>query len=139
MKAFHSIGACALATFVGASLGCDAPAWTRSGNQVPTTPESEPTDRKMDEITQNVRKLHLGDSPEHVMAIMGAPTYDQTMMKKERQQVIGRYLTYVLSRREQSLLNERTDQYIRFTFNQEGHLTRCKSNNVPGLEGESLQ
>ena len=95
MNTPNSIVAFALAAFVSVSLGCNAPGSTGTENQVTTTGESEPRDRSMNDKIQNARKLHLGDSPEHVIAIMGAPRYDQVMMKKERQQVIGRNLTYL--------------------------------------------
>ncbi len=89
---------------------------------------------EMDNPIERVSRIRLGDPLERVTSIMGQPTYDDVMMRKERQDIIGRRLIYVFSRKDPDLLNDNTDAYVCFIFDTNDRLIDSDAHNLSGLK-----
>lgn len=76
----------------------------------------------------NVVKVNLGDSRKKVIEILGKPTNDQVMMRKENREIIGRDIDYYFKRYEEGLVNEKYDRVISFYFDKEDKLTKITTN-----------
>jgi hypothetical protein len=63
-------------------------------------------------LVEKALTLKVGDSFETVTNTLGAPTFDQKLVRKERNEVIGRSLKYYAVVWERGLVNELHDELV---------------------------
>jgi hypothetical protein len=76
---------------------------------------SEP-DMKQYSKNEIAELIHVGDSYTDILKILGKPTSDDIMMKKETSTKIGRRLMYIYEQQDESVFNQKTDKYLRLWF-----------------------
>ena len=74
-------------------------------------------------IIEKINSLKVGDDREHIVELLGSPTYDQIVAQKDGT-FICRELTYYLKRWEENLVNKKYDSSIRLELDKENHLKR---------------
>src|SRR5713226_1381721 len=63
-------------------------------------------------LMEKAETLRSGDSYQTVVSRLGAPTYDQVLMRKENSRIIGRSLRYYAVIWESGLVNEIHDELV---------------------------
>ncbi|MFL6210549.1 MAG: hypothetical protein ACJ74W_16965 [Pyrinomonadaceae bacterium] len=89
---------------------------------------------QLEVFSANVAKINMGDTRQHVIAVLGIPTHEQKLAGKESNAPItGRKLEYYVKIWEKDFVNEKYDKSVGFLFNTEDQLVRITSN-VEGIQ-----
>ena len=75
-------------------------------------------------LLERFERVTVGAPVDDVLAQFGPPTYDNVATTKETDAFIVRMVKYYIRRDNPNLVNERTDQYLVFYFDESGRLKR---------------
>ena len=97
-----------LSLLIVALLGVAPQAFTQA---IPR-PYFQATTEAKQRLVSLTLKIRKGDSAESVIRILGEPTIDQALSRKESDKVVGRELRYYLLRWKNGLVNELHDEMV---------------------------
>jgi len=83
---------------------------------------------RKNEVSELIR---IGDSYDKVVELLGKPTNDDLMMKKDQSTVVGRRLMYIYHQHDASVFNQKTDTYLRLWFGPDNLLLEMNYNEGP--------
>lgn len=82
-------------------------------------------------LIENAKMMKVGDSYKEVLRLMGNPTFDQPMARKEDSRITGRKLIYYAVIWEDGLVNEKHDEYVALYFNEADRLKEILIKTLP--------
>lgn len=74
--------------------------------------------------------ISVGNTYEGVIEVLGRPTQDDDYAAKERPEIIGKRVRYIIEQKHPRLLNAKTDRYATFYFGTDGLLDKIVKNNI---------
>jgi len=92
----------------------------------------EMNEEKRIQFFKQLSDVKLGDSVPHVIKLLGMPTYDRDMARKEKNEIIYRLLSYYVRKKDRMTANN-NDEVVRLIFSPSGILIMIESN-VQGYE-----
>jgi hypothetical protein len=96
-------------------------------------PYLQMSDKEKRTLIDNVKKIQLGDKRKQVEALLGKPSEDYPVSRKENNKPIGRLVKYYVLKLDKDLVNEKYDRYVLFQFDNNDSLKKIFSD-VPGIE-----
>lgn len=75
------------------------------------------------ELAEKATNIKAGDSFNFVIEILGKPTFDQRLARKESGRLIGRSLKYYAVKWESGLVNELKDQLVQVFLDEHDRVT----------------
>ncbi|WP_044615586.1 hypothetical protein [Gynuella sunshinyii] len=82
---------------------------------------------------EKIQKLEIGDSYAVVIAMLGEPSYDTIMTRKEDNSVVGRRLLYIYQQNNPLNFNQSKDRYLSLWFDTKDVLIEIDPRNISQL------
>jgi len=102
----------------------------------PAAPQActEMASDKIKALVLNVQALQLGEDREKVIAVLGKPSMDLGVARKESNVLTGRMLYYFAKKCGPFSVADDRDQVVKLLFDVSDHLTLVESINVSGVQ-----
>ena len=96
-------------------------------------PYFQMSDQERKSLIDNVKKVRLGDKRQQVEALLGKPSEDYLVRRKENNKPLGRFVKYYVLKLSKNLANDKYDQDVLFRFDNNDSLQKIISH-VAGIE-----
>lgn len=116
--------------FVGCGCERERTAKTDLNEMEPAESGKAMDSEEIEKFEELLATLSVGNTYEDVIAVLGKPTQEEDFAKKERPEIIGKSVRYIIEQKHPRLLNAKTDRYVTFYFGTSGLLDQIVKNNI---------